>query len=178
MVDDVAAIITGRSRTALERLGHNRAMELWQGLKYLHILAVITAVGANLTYAFWLARAGRDPVRMVFVIESIQRLDQRVANPAYIVAALAGIGIVLTGPFGFDAPWIATAIALYVVVAVLGIVFYAPALRRQLDLAGSAPDGATYGAAARRSQLLGLVMIVIVFVIVALMVFKPSLWAG
>jgi uncharacterized membrane protein len=153
-------------------------MELWQGLKYVHILAVVTAVGANLTYAFWLARAGRQPDRLVFVIESIQRLDSRVANPAYIVAALAGIGIVLTGPFGFEEPWIATAIVLYVVVAFLGIVFYAPALRHQLALAGAAPEGPEYAGAARRSQLLGLAMIVIVLVIIGLMVLKPALWAG
>jgi uncharacterized membrane protein len=153
-------------------------MELWQAFKYLHILAVITALGANLTYAFWLARAQRDSARLVFVIESIQRLDQRVANPAYIVAFLAGVAIVLTGPYGFDTPWIATAIGLYVLVAVLGITLYAPAVRRQLDLARSAPAGEDYGAAARRSQLLGVLVTAVVLVIVALMVFKPALWAA
>jgi uncharacterized membrane protein len=153
-------------------------METWQALKLVHILAVITALGANLSYAFWLARAGRDSGQLVFVIESIQRLDRRVANPAYILAAIAGVGIVLTGPYGFEAPWIATAIALYALVAVVGITIYAPAVRVQLDLARRAPESDAYGAAARRSQLLGILVTVIVLVIVALMVLKPALWAG
>jgi uncharacterized membrane protein len=29
-------------------------------LKWLHILAVIVAVGANVTYGFWIARASRQ----------------------------------------------------------------------------------------------------------------------
>ena len=153
-------------------------MEAWQVFKYVHILAVITAVGANLTYAFWLARADRDATRLVFVIESIQRLDRRVANPAYIVAFIAGAAIVLTGPYSFGTPWIATAIVLYVLVAVLGITLYGPAVRRQLELASAAPESADYGAAARRSQLLGLLVTGAVLVIVALMVFKPGLWGG
>jgi uncharacterized membrane protein len=153
-------------------------MEAWQVFKYVHILAVITAVGANFTYAYWLARAGRDPVRLVFVIESVQRLDRRVANPAYIVAFLAGLAIVATGPYGLGSPWIVTAIVLYVLIAVLGISLYGPAVRRQLDLARTDPSSEAYGQAARRSQVLGILVTAIVLVIVALMVFKPALWGG
>jgi hypothetical protein len=60
----------------------------------------------------------------------------------------------------------------------MGITLYGPAVHHQLELARLAPASADYGAAARRSQLLGLVVTAIVLVIVALMVFKPSLWAG
>ncbi len=168
----------GLDRPPLSRVGQNPGMEVWQAFKYVHILAVITALGANLTYAFWLARAERDSGRLVFVIESIQRLDRRVANPAYILAFIAGVGIVLTGPYGFESPWIVSAIVLYVLVAVLGITLYGPAVRRQLALAREAPASADYGAAARRSQLLGILVTLIVLVIVGLMVFKPTLWAG
>lgn len=149
-------------------------MEAWQVFKLIHILAVIVALGANLTYAFWLARAGRDRERLVFVIESIGRLDRRVANPAYILAFLAGLAIVATGPYPLSSRWIIAAIVLYVLVAVLGITLYAPAVHRQLALARSDPTGAEYGAAARRSQLLGLLVTAIVLVIVVLMVLKPS----
>lgn len=153
-------------------------MEPWIVLKYLHILAVVVALGANLSYAFWLRRAGRDSAQLVFVIESIRRLDRRVANPAYILAALAGVGIVLTGPYGFEAPWIVAAIVLYVLVAVLGITLYGPAVRAQLALARTDPASDAYTAAARRSQVLGIVVTAIVLVIVWLMVGKPALWAG
>ena len=155
---------------------HNRAMEVWVVFKYLHILAVIVALGANLTYQFWLSRAKGSPGELVFVLESISRLDRRVANPAYIVAAVAGVAIVLTGPYGFESPWIVAAIVLYVIVAVLGIAVYAPAAHAQLDLARTAPDSPAYAAAARRTQLLGLLVTAIVLVIVWLMVAKPALW--
>ncbi|HET7830521.1 MAG TPA: DUF2269 family protein [Candidatus Limnocylindrales bacterium] len=153
-------------------------MEAWVALKYVHILAVIVALGANFTYAFWLTRAGRESERLVFVIESIRRLDRRVANPAYIVAAIAGVGIVLTGPYRFETPWIVAAIVLYVLVAVLGIALYAPAIRAQLDLARRAPESEAYGVAARRAQALGILVTAIVVVIVGLMVFKPALWGS
>ncbi|HEY3336853.1 MAG TPA: DUF2269 family protein [Candidatus Limnocylindrales bacterium] len=151
-------------------------MEAWVVFKYLHILAVITALGANLTYQFWLTRAQGSPGELVFVLESISRLDRRVANPAYIAAAVAGVAIVLTGPYGFDSPWIVAAIGLYVLVAVLGITVYAPAARSQVDLARRAPGSPAYAVAARRTRMLGLVVTAIVLVIVWLMVVKPALW--
>lgn len=150
-------------------------MQPWQILKLVHILSVIVALGANLTYAYWLARAGRDRDRLVFVIESIGRLDRRVANPAYIVAFLAGAGIVLTGPFSFQTPWVSAAIVLYMLVALLGITVYAPTVRGQLALARADPTSSEYGAAARRSRLIGLGVTGLVLVIVALMVLKPAL---
>jgi uncharacterized membrane protein len=153
-------------------------MELWLAAKYVHIISVVVALGANLSYLFWMRRTAAEPSELVFVIQSIRRLDRRVANPAYIVAALAGIVIVATGPYGFEAPWIVVAIVLYVLVAALGIAVYAPAMRSQLDLAQRAPGSSAYVAAARRSELLFYVVTGIVLVIVALMVLKPSLWAA
>jgi uncharacterized membrane protein len=153
-------------------------MELWQGLRFAHILTVIVALGANLTYLFWMGRARSDPAQLVFVIESVRRLDRRVANPAYILAAVFGIGIVLTGPYGFEAAWIVAAIVLYVLVAILGITVYAPAMRNQLDLAQRAPASRAYASAERRSRVLFFLVTSLVLVIVGLMVIKPSLWAG
>jgi uncharacterized membrane protein len=152
-------------------------MEPWQALRLVHILAVIVALGTNLTYLFWMRRVEVPDGHLVFVIESIRRLDRRVANPAYIVAALAGAGVVVTGPYGFEAPWILASIGLYTLVAVLGITLYAPAMRAQLDLARRAPESRAYAVAAGRSRRLFFVVLAIVLVIVWLMVTKPSLWA-
>lgn len=55
-------------------------------LKVVHVLAAITALGANVTYAFWLRQAGtKDRDRLVFTIASIRNLDNRISTPAYIV---------------------------------------------------------------------------------------------
>jgi uncharacterized membrane protein len=151
------------------------AMQIWLVFKLVHILAVISAVGANATYQFWYSRAGRDSARLVWVIESIRILDRRVANPSYIVALLAGIATVITGSFSFQSLWIGASIGLYVLVAVLGIALYAPAMRRQQALAAADPTSSDYEAAAKRSRMLGGLATGLVFVIVMLMVFKPTL---
>ena len=143
-------------------------------LKVVHVLAAITAVGANLTYAFWLRRAGTDDRdRLVWTIQSIRRLDNLIATPAYVVVLLTGLGMVISGAFSFSTGWIQVAIALYVLVVILSIALYAPALRRQLAEAEKDPHAEAYGAAATRSNVLGLVVILIVLVIIVLMVTKP-----
>ncbi len=155
--------------------GTIKRMEISVLFKLIHILAVISAVGANATYQFWYSRAGRDKDRLVWVIENVRVLDRRIANPSYIVALLAGIATVMTGAFSFESLWISLSIVLYVVVAVIGMALYAPAMRRQQALAEADPTSAAYQAAARRSAMLGGIAVLIVLVIVVLMVVKPTL---
>jgi uncharacterized membrane protein len=142
-------------------------------LKVVHILAAIVAVGSNVTYAFWLARAGRDRERLVFTIEGIRRLDSRIANPAYIVVLLTGLGMVALGAFSFTTGWILASIVLYVALVIVGIAFFAPAIKRQLEEAQRDPMSPAYAAAASRSNLFGIATLVVVVVIVILMVTKP-----
>jgi len=148
-------------------------MTLLALLKVIHVLAAIMAVGSNLTFAFWINRAGRDGPRLVFAIEGIRRLDRTVANPGYVVLLLTGIGMVLTGSFRFEQGWLATALLLYAVAVVIGIVLFRPAIRRHLAEAQRDPTSPAYEEAARRTRLLGLVTSLLVVVIVILMVAKP-----
>ena len=143
-------------------------------LKVVHVLSAITAVGANLTYAFWLGRAGRDRDRLVWTIEAVRRLDSRVANPAYIAVLITGIGMVLGGAYSFETGWIAVSIVLYIATALMGILAFAPAIRRQLAEAEVDPTSEAYAAAARRSNFLGLATTALAVIIVVLMVAKPS----
>jgi uncharacterized membrane protein len=142
-------------------------------LLLVHVLAAIIAVGANLTYAIWFRAAGRDRDRLIFVIRTVRLLDNRIANPAYIVVLITGIGMVLAGAYSFTTGWILAAIAIYVAVAVIGIVLFGPALRRQLDESERDPASEAYEAAARRSTWLGVLTTALVLVIVVLMVTKP-----
>ena len=149
-------------------------MEFTLLLKVVHIIAAIVAVGANVTYAFWLRQAGTtDRDRLVFTIASIKKLDNTIATPAYVVVLLTGLAMVFLGVFSFTTGWIQAAIALYVLVVILSIAVYSPALRRQLREAEADPGSAAYRAAASRSTMLGIVVTAIVLVIVVLMVTKP-----
>lgn len=145
-------------------------------LKLAHVLAAIVAVGANVTYSFWITRAGRDSGRLVWTLQGIRRLDRLIANPAYVVLLITGVLMVMGGHFSFRTSWIEASLALYVAAVVIGVVLYAPAIRRQIAEAERDPTSPAYAAAARRSNLLGIVTTVIVVVIVALMVLKPTLW--
>jgi uncharacterized membrane protein len=148
-------------------------MSTFLALKLVHIVAVIVAVGANVSYAYWLRRAGADRERLVDAIEGIRGLDRRVANPAYIVVLLSGLAMATIGPYTFDATWIRAALGLYVFVVIFGIGIYAPTMRLQLAEAERDPTSPAYRAAARRSGLFGLVAVAIVGVILMLMVVKP-----
>lgn len=142
-------------------------------LKVVHILAAIVAVGSNVTYAFWLRRAGKNRDRLVDTIEGIRQLDSRIANPAYVLVLLTGIGMVALGVFSFTTGWIVAAIALYVVLVVVGFALFSPAIKRQLEEAKRDPTSPAYAAAAARSNLFGIGTLVVVVVIVFLMVAKP-----
>jgi uncharacterized membrane protein len=148
-------------------------MSLFIALKVIHVLSAITAVGANVTYAFWLRRAGTDRDRLVYSIEGVRRMDRVIANPAYVLLLVTGVLMVVTGAYSFGTGWIAAAISLYVLTAVVGITLFAPAIRRQQAEAERDPSSAAYAAAASRSNLFGILTVIIVVVIVYLMVAKP-----
>ena len=148
-------------------------MSLFIALKIIHVLAAITAVGANVTYAFWLRRGGTDRERLLFSIDGVRRLDRTIANPAYIVLLVTGVLMVLTGAYSFETGWIAAAIVLYILTAIVGVTLFAPAIRRQQAEAERDPASPAYAAAANRSNLFGILTVVIVIVIVYLMVAKP-----
>lgn len=142
-------------------------------LKLVHVTAAIVAVGSNLTYAYWLRRAGTDRGRLVDAIHGIRGLDRRIANPAYLIVLLSGLAMATIGPFTFDATWLRAALGLYVVVVVLGVTMFAPAIRMQLAEAERDPTSGAYRRAARRSKILGLAVTAIVLAILVLMVTKP-----
>ena len=148
-------------------------MPLLIALKLIHVLSVIVAVGANVSYVFWLRLAGRDRDRIVFAIAGIRWLDRRVANPLYVLVLVTGILMVTNGLYSFETGWIATALILYVLVVVVGIALFAPAIRRQLAEAERDPASPGYAAAAARSTALAGATTLVVLVIVYLMVTKP-----
>jgi uncharacterized membrane protein len=143
-------------------------------LKTIHILAAIIAVGSNLTYGVWAARANRDPEHLGFAMRGIKFIDDRIANPAYGVLLLTGIVMWLT-TWGLDTRWVISGLILYVLVLVVAVVWISPALRRQiaaLDARGpSDPEVVKEGA---RLRGLGMFAAAVVIAIVFLMVFKPT----
>lgn len=150
-------------------------MNTYTLLKLVHVLAAIVAVGTNLTYFLWLRRVRSEPAHDAFVLEGLQALDRRLANPAYILLPVTGIVMVLVGDIGFSTFWVATAIVLYVVMAAYAGIFFSPALRKQVELARvDGPQSSAYAEAARRTTLTGGITMALIAAIIYLMVIKPS----
>jgi uncharacterized membrane protein len=144
--------------------------------KLIHVLSAIVAVGANVTYFVWLAAMrGRPQPAQSFALETISRVDRRVANPAYTVLPITGVIMVLISPLGFTTFWIAVAIGLYVLVGVFAGALFVPALRRLTAVVNTeGTDAPGYAEAARRTTQRGLLTMVPVAAIVFLMVVKPT----
>jgi uncharacterized membrane protein len=121
------------------------------------------------TVFVWLSRTRRHPEQAPHVLPGLRRL----ANPAYVVLPITGILMVLDADLGFSTFWIATAIGLYVALAVIAGAFFSPSLRRQVELATAAAEPSIYDRAARRTTVAGVVTMLPVAAILYLMVVKP-----
>lgn len=146
-------------------------------LKWLHVLAAIVAVGANVTYGIWIARASRHPDALPFTLRGIKLIDDRLANPAYGLLLITGLSMVFTVGLPLTTPWLLTALVLFILVGLIAALGYTPTLRRQIELLDSEGiHSPNYQAVARRGTRLGIILAVVVVTIVFLMVVKPGLW--
>ena len=148
---------------------------LYPYIKFLHVLLAIVAVGFNASYGIWLARAAREPAHLGHVLRGIKLLDDRFANPAYVLLLLTGLANVFIAGIPLTTPWILGALVLWALLLALGAGLYTPTLRRQIAaLDASGPESAAYRSLAARGQTTGILLAVIVVVIVFLMVTKPG----
>jgi hypothetical protein len=144
-------------------------------LKTIHVLAAITAVGANATYGAWSARGARDEAHLGFALRGVKFIDDRIANPAYGVLLITGVIMAVT-QYTLRLTWIITGIAIFVVVAALATGIYTPALRRQIELLDTEGIASpAYKKVSATAAGVGLFMAVLLIVVVVDMVFKPQL---
>lgn len=112
----------------------------------------------------------------MFAITTIRRLDRRIANPGYVVLLVTGLPMVWVGPWSLFDPqalWLTVALGLYVATTVLGIVVFAPTLRRRLAVAEGDPSSGAHTDLAGRTDRLFALTTGVVLTILALMVLKP-----
>ncbi|MBI2845294.1 MAG: DUF2269 family protein [Chloroflexi bacterium] len=149
---------------------------LYSLLKWLHVLLAMIAVGANITYGLWIRQAARNPQNLPFVLRGLKFVDDRVANPAYILLLITGLAMVWVGGLSLTTPWILLSLILYGAVATIGLAGYTPTLRRQIELLETyGPQSPEYLGLARRGTALGIITAILIVAIVFLMVTKPTL---
>lgn len=154
-------------------------MQLYAIIKWIHILCAIVSLGANLTYFPWFMRVPKNRETLVFTISTIRLLDNWIANPSYVLAYITGeIMMRLGGVIHYSTPWMSIALGIYVVISILGLLVYAPMLKKQQQLAeAKGADDAEYQRVARNGIVLGTSIVLLTIVITFLMVAKPALWS-
>ena len=81
---------------------------LFLGIKFVHVLLAIIAVGFNATYGVWLATVATQPTpTQSFVLRGIKRLDDWFANPAYVLLAVTGLTMAFVGELPLNRFWLA-----------------------------------------------------------------------
>ena len=143
---------------------------------YIHIICAVIWVGGAV-YAQLLAfrvRHSPDPSELPNLARHIEYIGTRVFLPAALLLFVAGTVMTLQA-WSFGQAWIAVAVALWVLSAVVGAVYLGPRVKRAAELFEA--EGPTSQAgrelidrlfAVSRLELIGFA------VIIALMTFKPG----
>lgn len=162
-------------------------MNTWSGIfLFLHIGSVIVAFGPTIAFPFFAARAANEPMHGNFVLRATEFVSNRVVEPVAVVVFLTGVGLIVTlGYNPLERLWLAAAIVLFLITFTYANVVQARIVRRMVAMTSAPPPlGAEAGAggpppgfqalgakAARGGQFMALML----FLILALMVFKPTI---
>lgn len=154
-------------------------MSLQELVLFIHISAAIVWVGGSATVLIFGMRASAsgDPERQLAFIGDVQMIGMKVFNPAGIILLISGIWLVIDhDAYGFDQAWISIAFTIVIIGALLGALFYGPQTKKVIEEA--AANGADDAGVQRRVDRIFLVArieLVLLFVAVYAMVFKPGL---
>ena len=148
-------------------------MDAFLLIKFVHVLSAIIALGFNASYGFWLGRAGQDDRLSDYALSTVKIVDN-VANAFYGVLLLTGLALVFLHQLDLRTFWIGSALVLYALAVLVGVVMYRPVLARQrAALASGGAMSAEFQRLSSQARTLGILTGVIVVVIVFLMVTKP-----
>jgi uncharacterized membrane protein len=152
-------------------------------LLVLHVLGAVIALGFSLSYGLWVRRGEAEGVQgRAFALRTVSWIDRRITTPAFIAQLVTGLLLVATIDWGLlRQAWLELSLGIYVLLTALAITVYAPAFRRQREIAEAIADGAgeeaDYAAASAKATAWGVVVVLLTLAIVVLMVWKPVLWS-
>ena len=148
----------------------------------LHIFGAILAFGPTYAYAIIGAMGGKEPQHGNFASRVTAQIGTRLVTPLALLQGITGLALVWIGQIPLmSTPWLLIAIALYVFAITYALTVQKQALHRVIDLtSGPPPTGAPAGPppglpeTVAKIQRGGMMLGLIIFVIVLLMVLKPS----
>jgi uncharacterized membrane protein len=152
-------------------------MSRYELLKFLHVAAVVIWLGAGFLIAvlvYGAERAG-DRQRQFGYYRDVAWLSPRLFIPSSLATFILGILVALDGDWGFDQLWIVIGLVGYAVSFLLGILYFRPESQTIGALVEEhGPEHAEIERRTRRLNGIERVQLLILFLVVADMVVKPT----
>lgn len=147
---------------------------------FLHILAVVLAFGPTFGYAFFFSVAPSHPRAMPAILAGVQKVDKYLVNPGMIVLLLAGIYLLVDGPWETSDAFVSLGFLAIIVLFGLQHAFFQPQTRRarelaERDLKSGDALGEEFTALSQRIGQIGGLAGLIVVVAIFFMTYKPFL---
>jgi uncharacterized membrane protein len=159
-------------------------MNIWIAIfLFLHVMGAIIAFGpAFSTFPIVGQMAGKEPQHANFAARLNETITKTRVIPLAIFQGITGLVLIyLTGLNPFSQLWLGLGIVLYVIALTYALAVQGPAGRRVAELTATPPPPGATGpspelmAAVKRAQRGGMFLGILIFLIVVLMVTKPTL---
>ncbi len=108
---------------------------------FLHILAVVLAFGPTFGYALFFSVVPQHPRATPAILAGVQKCDRYLVNPGMIVLLLAGIYLLLDGPWETSDAFISVGFLAILVLFGLQHAFFQPQVRRGEGAGRTRPEG-------------------------------------
>lgn len=152
-------------------------MDLFEALKFVHVLAAVAWVGgAILSQAQVAWVQGKGAQAFADLIDFQAWLSTRYFAPLAVVVVLAGIGMVIVSGYNFTDTWIVIGIVLFLVTMFTGMLYLGPQSEKIKEALG--PGGerdAALQARIDRVTLATRIDLAVLVLVIADMVIKPGL---
>jgi uncharacterized membrane protein len=147
---------------------------------FLHILAVVLAFGPTFGYAFFFSVTPQSPRATPAIMAGIQKVDKYLVNPGMIVLLLAGIYLLVDGPWETSDAFISVGFLAIIVLFGLQHAFFRPKVREakalaERDLKSGDTLSDEFVALGDRIGKIGSLAGLIVVVAIFFMTYKPFL---
>lgn len=147
---------------------------------FLHILAVVLAFGPTFGYAFFFSVVPKYPRAAPAILAGVQKVDRYLVNPGMIVLLLAGIYLLVDGPWETSDVFISIGFLAIIVLFGLQHAFFQPRVREmkalaERDLKAGDTLGDEFVAISDRVGKVGTLAGLVVVVAIFFMAYKPFL---
>jgi hypothetical protein len=153
---------------------------------YLHIGGAIVAFGPTIAFPFIGAKSAAEPAHGNFSLRLSEFIANRVVEPGAVFVFLMGVGLIWARGWNpFTTLWLAIAIILFLITLGFNVFVQARTVKRMIELTSGTPpapaDGAPAGpppefvTLAQRAARGGMFSMAMLFTILFMMVFKPTL---